>query len=523
MLLNRFVFLLLFFISTFSLMGKSYYFRDIRINPYGGYTPIMGLDPEIISSISHYSVDFDNQGRIVKIKHIINSKERTRSVIGVPVIEVVYQDDYVDYIFKNNVGLPQSNDEGIYSIRLQMDDTGFPKTIFFYNKFKNIIADQFGVSSYLQQYNAESSTLQSYGFDKQGSPVLFMGNVNSILRKLDDSGNVIEEYYLGKDDALVDNDLGVAAIKMSYNDDLLVRSDRFDIEGDLVNSLDGYATEIVIYNDYNRIAEKQYYDETGSATGNVYGISRYLWHYDGEGNKIGQENLNASDQLTFDEHSVAKYRWVYYDQGKELVQYNYNKLAELDLDDNGIAIYRWRYNDLNQVIEDFYYGPEETPQLNIWGVFRHTYAYDKSGNKIEQNNFDTNFKPVLDSKLVARYVWSYDYFNNKIEQKNYGTDSKLILDNNGIAKYTWEYDQWNEPIVAINYGLLGQRKNDRNGVAEYRWDYNSNGSVVQIRNFGIGRELIEDNNGIAITQWHYNSTGIPLDVVYYNKQRQPKE
>jgi len=194
------------------------YYRKIELD--GRYS-IVGRYPvpdKIANKVNCYHFIYDEKGKLIKVEYLKSGKLQNDPYFGVARIIIEYSEGYEKRIFQDAKGKPKANSDGVYSIRLKLDENNNPISLFNYDKEGNLTEDKYGVAQYLWTLDKKGWRIKSIRIDKDGERITDNNGYYELRWKYDGKGNIIERSNHGKDGQLLEGKDGVAITRMKYDE-----------------------------------------------------------------------------------------------------------------------------------------------------------------------------------------------------------------------------------------------------------------------------------------------------------------
>jgi len=346
---------------------------------------------------------------------------------------------------------------------------------------------------------------------------------NKIERKLKintKNGHILREEYYGADGKLKEDSEGIARYVFAYDGKgNKIKKENFGTDGKLKEDSGGFACYVYAYDGKRNIIKEEYFGADGKLKEYSGGIARYVFVYDGKGNKIKQEYFGTDGKLKEDSVGIARYVYAYDGKGNKIKEEYFGADGKLKEDSGGIARYVYAYDGKGNKIKEENFGADGKLKEDEFGIAHYVFAYDGKGNKIKQELYGADGKLKEDSEGIARSVFAYDGKGNNIKKENFGADGNLKEDEFGIARYVYAYDGKRNIVKEENFGADGKLKEDSLGIARYVYAYDGKGNKIKKENFGADGKLKEDPLGIARYVYAYNKGHIKQRTINYNSDK----
>jgi hypothetical protein len=176
---------ILFLLSAISAGASEAWYRRIDVDAYERVVGIHKIESAEASMTNAYRFSYDAVGRLVEVEYHRSGRSLADPVYGVPRIEISYESGYVHRKFTDSRGAPVTDDRGVWSQRIRLDESGRAIGVFHYDRFGNIIADRDGVALQLWDLDKSGRRWKMRFFDASGarieeSPNCITAGMNSI-------------------------------------------------------------------------------------------------------------------------------------------------------------------------------------------------------------------------------------------------------------------------------------------------------------------------------------------------------
>lgn len=381
---------------------------------------------------------------------------------------------------------------------------GFHSTKVYYNGLNGRIPtkqEYFGVDgkpTYIKD-GYSSFSLVSIIDDEDNAKVIFtyydtkgcrIHNINIgasiVQRKFSPFGQLIEEEYFDSSHKPMLNRYGVSKIVYQYDDTGYQTSCHFyDQEGQLCNSLLGYAYELTTYSNSHIIKHSRYYNQQSEPTHTFFGppevvrenaglyssitfkdngdisespngFSRMVTNVD----KVGgistthyYDSIGNPCQTTRD--SIAYYVFSLSAAGlyTEARAYGLDNQLHRALDFIGVPIVKMGYDHKGNLNRMSFWKDDNTPMMNNYGFHIKNSIFNQDNQLVEESYYDKDGDPVIVPGTGAKVRYSYDSRRQLVGTSFYGNGIKdeLILTELGYAEVSYSYDERGNMIDIMYY------------------------------------------------------------------------
>ncbi len=344
------------------------------------------------------------------------------------------------------------------------------------------------------EYSDRGDEIARYYVDRNNHPQPGLHNEFGRLQKFDDRGLAIEIISLDKDNKRMNNEAGIAILKLSRDelgniveaitfdaaakptiskrgwhklaakfDDRGNRSEElfFNTEGKPMFNNDSYHKAIFKYDNRGNQTEFAYFDTEGKPTFHKEGFHKFTAKYDDRGNQTEWVYFDTQGKPTLNSHSYHKSISKYDDRGNqtEWAYFDTQGKPTLNITDYGGTSYHKaiaKYDDRGNKTEKAFFDTEGKPTLGGEGCHKLTAKYNNRGDETEWACFDTQGKPKLDKDGCHKFTVSYDDRRNRIEEACFDTEGKPTISPSGkFHKGTVEYDARGKKNEVAKYDKFG--------------------------------------------------------------------
>ncbi|MDR1348831.1 MAG: serine/threonine protein kinase [Prevotellaceae bacterium] len=541
------------------LIGGCIYFWDYnrqKINYYKDYVEVWGV-PKGIGKFSESELKYHaesyrfkkQRGKITRVSHINNkgnivehhNSEYTERYDDMLLYytnngkvdykkrldrngKVLYRMDYTDETLKT---AEFRQDDGATEITLSASTTQLFSSAFGMSNEKS------NISKYLLTYDENGYLTQIKYAGYRASQAHDADGIYGKKIVVDDKGRVIEEYYLGKDDAPKANKAGLAIKKLEYdtnNDFVKVRY--FTANGE--NGYDGNGCHICIieYDNYGNRIKETYYDSEENITlrtdGKIAGynytvengftVKQTAFGIDGEKTYVSRDETNANNDMfgfasMLFEHDANGYL---------------SKITYLDAEDKpvmistGNAVMQFENDSKGNSLVQIYLDTENIACENIFGYSKSIAEYDTFGNLLSVSFKDTKDNLCICTQGYASFNCEYDTHSRLVKQTFFGTDGKPCENIDGMIIIVSEYDNTTENLKKITYYAADGKtlKLSDEGIAGYESEY-KDGNEIERKFFDTKNNSTSGNLGFARWTAKYDENGFLKEGAYFDKNGSP--
>lgn len=411
--------------------------------------------------------------------------------------------------------------------------------------------DWWAIAKY--EYDKNGNCTKISYFNSDSIPCYTRNNIFSIVERIYDNNNIVEERFYDKDGTLFMNAENYAIGRYIYNDKRQVISHKyfdnydkpstttnlihsiasiydnrgqllsqeyFDKYGKRCNNKNGYSKETKVYDEYGRISEASYFDALDKPIESNRLAFKTTYAYDHYGRIVSEQHLNANGKLTWQQsqhNEGIKECWIEYEYDKfgNVTKTTYKDPIGKATDFAGWATCLKQYDELLREIEIRYYDSLNQP---IGGQFKYP---------IEKYAYDDNYQRLSlfynDSSLVASV---HTYFDKGHMTKLSFTDK----DGNPILKYIQgicsvpcatrisEFDEKGNNVKVVFLDQKGNLLNTEAGYAYMIMDYDEKGRYIESNCYDTNNKLSNGKVSGASTEINkYDIYGNLSEQSYYDK------
>ena len=297
----------------------------------------------------------------------------------------------------------------------------------------------------------------------------------SVEQKKNPHGEVIRETFVDEEgNPVMADDTAYCYAEHRYNSfPCRVETTFHDLEGNHVNTAQGYATIKYKWSGVGLYLEKSYYDLDGNLVlcEDGYATEKYeyqgirlkkIGYYDTEGNPVCKKGSWASMVNTIDTEKGYVIKVEYFDENGEYmlcedgyayVEREYNKNQKLKegfydtqghlvyLSKVGYALYKVETDSRGRITEIAYYD-EEGGRLNTSNGYARivrTYTEESGSKPATETYYDANENMVNCKKGYARIEYEYDKGKREIGQRFYDANGEPVLSTDGYWRFEQKY------------------------------------------------------------------------------------
>lgn len=420
-----------------------------------------------------------------------------------------------------NLILPKKS--GIAGIRTVYDEKGFPveQTVLDVDGGIGFSAEG-GFARVVNSYDKNGYLCTQTNYDSNGNICIgTFGSAKSVYKN-DEKGNVIEVWYYGLNDELIECKEGNAGFKAEYDSKgNMIQQVFYGIDGNPCLMSDGTAGYRLEYNDMGLNTKCTYLDVELNPTFDNNGVAIVHIDYDKRGNAIRKAFYSQDDtNLVLNSEKIAGWKSVYDDNGNETERYYFNAAEEKCSCSDGYAKTVYTYDDNGNMLRYRYYSLSGNLVLSD-GIAGYNYRYDDRGNTIETMPVGTDEKLAY-GKLISRY--KYDANDNEIEFALYDRNDRPAENTLDFHKYTYAYNSRNQLTEIRYYNTAGKLTNyNDDNYAIQKNEYDHKGNMVKCYYYGTNEKPVCCKEGWASSSYEYDYAGRIVRQLFYGISGKPTD
>lgn len=460
-----------------------------------------------------YQCYYDDQDNLMcpenigyaKIKNIYNSRYLVRTEYYSADNKLMLGPDgyaVVEHVFKNKL----NTEDVLY------DTDG-----------KTVINGNGGYAKIVYQYNENKQCVGQTFYDADGNPVLISGEADEI-RAIWANNQVIGQSYW-KDGEPVAGEKGYHEIRHEYTTSGKIKNEFYYNEnGNLTQSIDGYAGIEIIYNSKGREMATLYYDEQGElmlTPGKEYAYMLTIPEQDKMALTEGQQEEMPEEEPTKEEITEEETDEEESDEAEEIIAASTTFIEYYGTDrklmnlSSGYAYVARQTDEQGRIIREQYFDKDgnKAALKNGYDEYRQYFA---EGKKPYRYEYYLNEKPVLFDNNYAAIEREYDETGNTVTERYFGIDLNPASCKAGYEMIRREYNEENRVSQDAYFDHRGTPMTNKKGVYITAYEYNENGKAIRETYFDAEGNPINCQDGYAGLGKMYNSKGNAIATLYYD-------
>lgn len=383
----------------------------------------------------------------------------------------------MDYDENLKTAMFKYDDEYGTAMRLQNNTTEL------YVNRENGTLERSRISRYLMTYDEETGLLQKilYAGGENNEKVGDKDNIYGQAYEYDEKGRIVTVKFLGNDEKVRGNKIGLAIKKYTYDDDDNWTSVAYySADGNPAHDGNNCPLVTIGYDKWGNRSYERYSTLDGKPSLRTdIGTFGFKYEYDDHGFRTKTTAIDGSEKAM-----TCKYGWA---------------SATTKHDENGFET-ETRYLDIdgkptnNCADGDAYAIVKMKP--------------DEKGRVTEISNYDLNGSPTDLTAGYSRYTMEYDSVGNMTQIAYYDKEGKKARIQGYYCVMTRQYDAFNREIHSSYWDENGNLTDSGDGTCAYDVEYDSHGNIYRVINRGAdGKTPARNNNGVAYIIYKYDEVG----------------
>ncbi len=428
------------------------YFWNVEIDQSHaiiGYHPV---DAKLIGKVRCCRVTYDKQGRVTMLEYLGAGRASFDNSSGASMVKIEYQDGFERRSYLNSFGRSMTCNGGFNSERIKMDKESHKGSLFVYDEFGNLTADQSGAARYQWDLDDKGFIIKEIKMDVEGERVANNEGVYEERYKLDDKERLIEQRYFGKDGQLIADQNGVAIKKLKWDGGHNVLELQSFGPDELLLGRKSVATADFIWDDRDNRIEAKYFDDNGK-------LLRIIKNtFDANGNLTEKQLFDDVDKPRAE--GVAKTTYTFDAQNHITRLTIFDKDGKKMNDDDLTCEVVYSYDDKGNLVDRKYLKADGTPGIDkSEGYATKHMIYESRGHSIQDHYLDESGKPIM---LEAGYSIERRKFNDagdEIEATYFDREDRPVELKDGVQRTAWLYDATGKTTDVHNYDATGREIN----------------------------------------------------------------
>ncbi len=318
-------------------------------------------------------------------------------------------------MYVNAAGYPiQSYKNGANNVKITLDGNGYRSRVEFYDAWGNRDKDNNGVYIYTLETSPDGLLQKKVIVNEKGI-CIYDNQKKSKTNYIYDKTNLVEQQFC-------------------------------DPNGELLNTVFGYAIEKSIYDKNNRLTKKEYYNKEqekvkiAQKQESPYHAIKY--EYDKRGFVSEIQYLDTNNEPI--KQGYARVKYYYNEKGmvEKCLFYTNNGDSYVCADSTSGYVNEYDdKNDYSLITQKTNLDENETPTCDASGIVSYKYEYDSNGNTISITNLDKDGNKSNNKAGYATVCYSYDENGNVLSCSYHGIDDKPTINKEkGYSGVNYTYD-----------------------------------------------------------------------------------
>ena len=437
-------------------------------------------------------------------------------------------DEYGNVLSKktyNKNGEPFEDGYGVFEVVYGVDLINGIFTESFLNAKKQAVESEAGYSfSEIRRDSQGRNTYEKY-LDTSKNAIINEIGVAIIKHSYDDDVDVLTESYFDQDDQPMVDNSGGHKYEREYEDYYGFYETVYDIDGNYIgtdevydfrirsiNIGDNYIVESVSYFDLQRfpmVNGENYFQEKNDFDDNLNILS--IQYFDTDMNPI-----NA----VFGDVSYAKIGFKYDENKYQIEKAYFDADGAPSLDENMISVYKTKYDQYGNTLQIDRYNAELALLNSTMSYATVKYKYDANMMRTEEAYYNAKGELWQDEEGIARYV--YEVLNGNITKRLfYNSQNKPTIHRSGAYQIEISYDSFSNVTLERFLNKKGKKMNNLEGIHTVMYTYNENGFITSIEMRNKKKKLtmadwLEIGFKSARIVYTYDENGDYLDTLFYD-------
>lgn len=373
----------------------------------------------------------------------------------------------------------------------------------------SIVESRSSISRYLLQFD-DNGYLIRINYVGQGNvPRGDADNVYGLEYEHDNKGRVTVERFLGADDKVTCNKIGLAIKEFEYDDnDNCIKASYFNTEHEASDDGNGATVYKFTQDKYgNRITQTHWTvdnEPTVLKGSGIYGIRNI---YDDHGCNVRTEFIDKEGRLMFNRAGFSVSVTEFDENGFETKNYfldDKEKRVSAQYGNEAYGMIITKKNEHGQNLEVSFFDEFGNKIENSTGYHKNVYEYDSLGNEISSKYYDTKDKVCKYRGFESESKYKYDEFNRLIEIAYFDENGKQCQSGGGSARLTFEYNRQGAPTKIAYWGIDGKLQENSSSFAYITYEYDEQGNEIKHQYFDANGKPCMSSEGWATVVTSYD-------------------
>ena len=403
-----------------------------RETPFADIRPAKKITKEESKNINHFQLDYDDQGRLVELKYLLNGRLKAYydRFVRAPHIKIAYTDSSEIRTFYNEYGTRCLVSGSVYQTKIKLDENGKREHLMFYGLEGQPIENDFGIASYKWQKTAENTILE-HRYDRDGN----------IKRNRPGFGYMVTEFQYGSNGLLskmvnlgesgnqpTPDEAGVVSTKIGYDEHgRFTQWLNLDGQDQPIKGMSAIAEIRYIPSEYSGEEDAVFIDENGDPQNTRWGAHRVMYEFDVFGNELTRRFRDTLNQ-------------------------------PLNVSGNlGLAKSTWTEDGMYRKERIYFNIANEAAGIGQNGIHKIKTFFDAKGNPVCTSSYDLEDNLVMDpSRGYAKDSLTFDNQNRLIARQFFDTTNSLADHNTwAVASFKYSYNEKGELLAVETKNAAG--------------------------------------------------------------------
>lgn len=373
----------------------------------------------------------------------------------------------------------------------------------------SILDARSSISRYLLQFD-DNGFLKRINYVGHGNvPIGDADNVYGLQYTHDVKGRIVTESFLGIDNNVTCNKIGLAIKEFVYDDnDNCIKASYYNADHKASHDGNGAAVYKFTHDHYgNRVSQTHWTIDDEPTILKGSGMYGFRYTYDDHGCNIKTDCLDKDGNLMLCNLGYSTTICEYDLNGFETKRYFLDNLGRnvlLQYDNSAYGMFVRVNNQYGQSIEYAYYDELGNKMDNAEGYHRNVYLYDSIGNNLSVKYFDSKDKPCKYRGFESESRYKYNEFNRIVEIAYFDENGNPCQSGGGSAKLTFEYNLQGAITKMSYWGIDGKLQENSSSYAYVTYEYDEKGNEIKKQFFNASGQLCAADNGWATIMTYYD-------------------
>ncbi len=409
-------------------------------------------------------------------------------------------------------GQPFRTNSGFAAVEFSdFTDFGLAREVRYFDEAGQPTRHKDGYASLRRTYDDAGRLVEETNLDEAGRPVRSLGTGSFRWRTTyagpeDFVVESLDEQYRLVPDASEAARLKVETVRATPAG-RTVKVTNFDESGRAVRGGTWVAGWVAVNDPDGRPLEKSYFGPDGKPTFCKEGYAREVMAYNERGDMVSWEGFDAEGRPARNNAGYARMTCAYDGRGRRTEEAYFDPAGRPTPHKNGYARKVMHYDSDVRVTAEEYFDAEGRPVRCRDGYARVTFAHDLGGHVIEASYFGPDGRPTWHKKGYAVLRRTYDPRGNVLTRTALAPDGRPVVDHDGLCEVRTEYDPWGRPTRVSYFGPDGRPAPGPDGAASVERSFDRFGNPLVVSYFGADGERVCCKEGYWQQRMEYDAAG----------------